>query len=41
MVYSVFSLQLKRAGVELVVGAVLSHEFVVGATFDDLAVAYK
>ena len=38
MIYSVFSLQLKRTGVELVVGAVLSHEFVVGAAFDDLAV---
>ena len=36
MIYSVFSLQLKRTGVELVVGAVLSHEFVVGAAFDDL-----
>lgn len=35
---AVFSLQLKRAGVELVVGAVLSHEFVVGAAFDDLTV---
>ena len=32
------SLQLESAGIELVVGAVLCHEFVVGAAFDDAAV---
>ena len=32
------SFQLKSAGIELVVGAVLCHEFVVGAAFDDAAV---